>query len=646
MKKSAFLLIMIFSCLQLHANISTFKIKDPSIMENSYVELDTEWDFFWKQFVSTYDICAKPDLIVKVPSDWNKYPLNNEISEIAKKGKGSGTYRLKITNLKPNTEYAFPVFEIAYTAFTVYADNKLIFQSGEPNIEWEKTKADQFFSSAVFTTDSNGTVLITIFVSNDFYRKGGLRHSIKLYEAQAYNNVHTKDFSTCGIFSGILLMIAIYGLLIFITKKEWSHLYLALLILSIYSRIIASTFPLLKTIFPLISFSVLLRIEYVSVFFIPGFITLYINSLNKNIFKYVSPKIIFAPSIVFLILDIVLPISIANRMVPIMQIYMYSVIGIDVILFILNIVKERDVSTILAELSFTIIALGASSNILNINHVSFMKGLDLLLPSFVLFALCQIFLLAHIQNKNYLKVIELNEHLYQTNQAYYRFVPKEFLELLSKKDITEVKLGEYKISKAAVLSADIRNFTSTSEKLAPIQVFDMLNSYLKKVAPLIRKYNGIIEKYLGDGIIAIFPDSAESAINCAVEMQEQMIELREEFSSRGMPQIRIGIGIHYGNIVIGTSGNSDRMTEIALSDDIDIAVKTESKTKNYHMPILVTYQAVNSAAQEAKKHGRKFSFYGDKIKTDEFGKPFDLSKVDAASTVLFSIYNEKTGNVL
>ncbi len=649
MKKFVFTLTVLLACLNLHAKTSTFKIKDPSVMKHSYIELDTNWDFYWGKFIPPYDTSVEADLVVSVPSDWNKYQLSDEINQITKTGKGAGTYRLKIVNLRPNTEYAFPVFEIAYTAFTVYCGSEVIYKSGTPSTEWEHTVAEQYFDKAVFKSDINGTALLTIYVSNDFYRKGGLRHSIKLYEAQTYHKIHIKDLSTYGIFSGILIMIIIYGFLIFLMKKEKTNLYLALLILSVYSRIISSTFPLLKLIFPSISLELLLRIEYISVFFIPGFITLYIDALNKNIFSFIPAKVIFFPSLVFLVLDFALPISIVNRMVPIMQIYMYTVMGIDILLFIINMIKERDITTILAELSFVIIALGASSDILTIHHVELMKGLDLLMPSFVLFALCQIALLAYIQNKNYLKVIELNEHLYQTNQAYYRFVPKEFLELLSKKDITEVKLGEYRISKAAVLSADIRNFTSTSEKLAPIQVFDMLNSYLKKVAPLIRKYNGIIEKYLGDGIIAIFPDSAEAAINCAVEMQEQMIELREEFSSRGMPQIKIGIGIHYGNIVIGTGGNSDRMTEIALSDDIEIAVKTESKTKLYHMPILATYQAVNNAAYEARQNGRKFSFYGTKIKTDEHGKPFDLSglsSVDAASTVLFSIYNEKTGNVL
>lgn len=635
-KLSIALLYTCFSLTMLSAEnskISTYRIENPEVFKESYLEIHTDWDFYWGKFISPYDKNATPDIIVSTPSDWNKYPLPDEIKKITKTGRGSGTYRLKITNLNPGTTYVFPVYKLAYTAFSIFANNILVYQSGKPAEEWKYTEAKQFFETAAFTADENGSVILTIFVSNDFYRKGGLRGAISLYEEEVYKNTFFRNATTYAIFCGILVMIIVYCLINFLLKKDKASLYLSLLILAVLSRIATSSFPILKALFPSTPFNIMLRIEYISVFFIPGFLTLYIDSLNKFIFNRVPAIIIAAPSFVFFALDLILPIRLANMAVPIMQVYMYTVIALDALLFIFSIFKERDFITTISIISLMIVALGATCDILLIHHVSFMKNIHLLTPAFVQFAFLQIVLLAYIQNKNYMKVFELNDYLHQTNQAYYRFVPKEFLELLCKKDITEISLGEYKISKAAVLSADIRNFTSTSEKLVPIQVFDMLNSYLRRVAPLIRKYHGIIEKYLGDGIIAIFPESAESALNCAIEMQEEMIELREEFSSRGMPQIQIGIGIHYGDIIIGTAGNNDRMTEISLSKDIDIAINTESQTKQYHRPILATYEAISYAATEARKEGRKFSFSGFRIK-------------DAPARGLFSIYNDTFENIL
>ena len=614
-------------------NISTYKIQNPEALKNSSLEVHTNWDFFWGKFVPPYDTSAKPDLVVAAPSDWNKYDLPEDIKKITKTGNGSGTYRLQLTNLTPGTTYVFPVFKLAYTSFSIYADNTLIFQSGTPCEEWENSKSQQYFDTASFIPDESGNVLLTIFVSNNYYRKGGLRGKLKLYEKNAYQNYHSSTLSKHAIFTGILLMISAYCLINYFMKKDKSTLYLSLLILSVFSRLATSDFPILKVVFPNFPFSIMLRIEYISLFFIPGFITLYMDTLNRFMYRKIPALLIAAPSFIFFILDWTMPVYLANRAVPIMQVYMYTVIVIDAILFIISVFKERDFISIMSILSLVVVALGATCDILLIHHVAFMHNHSFLTPAFVQFALFQIIILAYVQNKNYMKVFELNDYLHETNQAYYRFVPKEFLELLCKKDITEITLGEYKISKAAVLSADIRNFTSTSEKLVPIQVFDMLNSYLRRVAPLIRKYNGIIEKYLGDGIIAIFPDSAESALNCAIEMQEQMIELRQEFARRGMPQITIGIGVHYGDIVIGTGGNNDRMTEISLSKDIDIAIKTESKTKQYHRPILATYDAINCAAKEARKQGRKFSFCGFKIN-------------DTPTAALFSIYTDRFDNVL
>ena len=650
-KATGLILSLIILDFQLSASAS-YKVENPKLLEKSSLNIITDWDFYWGRKVTpasdfTSDQLSEiPHITVSVPSDWNKYPLPQEIKKITKKGQGSGTYQLKLTNLKANQNYAFPVYDLGYTAFEIYADKNLIFRSGSPAEDWTQTLAEQHFDKAVFTSDSRGSVTLSIFISNDFYRKGGLRGSFMLFEEEAYSHFHIRQICSYSIFSGILLMITVYCILNTFLKKNKVNLYLACLVLAIFSRIVSYTFPILKTIYPAIPFTVMLRIEYLSVFFIPSFITLYINQLNKAIFKHIPASLLAFPGIIFLILDFALPINLANRMVPFMQAYMFIVIGLCSILFAIRIFKDHDFISIVAIISFLVLAFGGIGDILLIHHFSFLNGMHPITPAFVIFSIMQILLVAFIQNKNYIHTLELNDYLVQTNKAYYRFVPKEFLELLSKKDITEVSLGEYKISKAAILSADIRNFTSTSEKLAPIQVFDLLNTYLKKIAPLIRKYNGIIEKYLGDGIIAIFPDSAESALNCAIEMQEQMIELRDEFASRGMPRIKIGIGVHYGNIVIGTGGNSDRMAEISLSKDIGIAVKTESFTKRCMRPILATPVAVHIAELEALNNGRKLEFTTESISLNSIAKVQKRKNSSGKKSVILSIRSERIEETL
>ena len=633
----------------LFAQIAEYRIENPELLAERPIRIKTEWDFFWKKNIHYQDTDIKPDLRVTAPSEWNKYKLDYDDASIVTTGKGSGTYRLKLTNLKPFTNYAFPVYEFAYTAFTISVNGREIFRSGRPSVKWENTNPEQFFDKAVFTSDEKGCAVICVFVSNEFYRKGGLRGDFFLSEEPAYIQNYMTELCLYGIFVGLLLMIALYCLLTALMKKDRTNLFLGVLVIGIISRIVGDIFPLLKELFPLLPFTVMIRIEYFSLFCIPAMHTFYFDSLNKKIFGRHGAKILAAPALVLFILDCVLPAYYVNRIVPVLQIYMFALAIIDTLLCIIRFIKDRDFISGTAILSFVFLGIGAISVVLSIQRLAVWNSGRILTIALVIYALCQIALLAYIQNRNYMKVIELNEHLVMTNKAYFRFVPKEFLRLLSKKDITEVSLGEYKIAKMAILSADIRNFTSTSEKLSPKQVFDMLNSYLGKIAPLIRKYDGLIEKYLGDGIIAIFPKSAVSAFNCALEMQEQMIALRSEFEKAGMPLIKIGIGIHYGDIVIGTGGDNKRMTEISLSEDIDLAAKTEAATKLYNRKILVTLPALRQASTEVRQQGQKFSFYGEKIdlspdlSTDHTQL---LSTLAAKSSQLYALYNDRVEKTL
>ena len=633
MKKLTFLFLFSFFSLYLFSE-SSFHVIDANALSHSHITIETDWDFYWGRFISPADK-SEADLVVSVPSPWNSYDLPQEAKLAAKKGKGSGTYRLRLTGLIPGKKYAIPTFELGYTAFSLLADDVVIFRSGTPSENWEKTDAKQYYDKAVFEADKEGSVLLTMYVSNNFYRKGGFRHEFLLYEEPYYVKTYKKSLCNQSIFTGIMLTIIVYCFLLAFLKKDKTNLYLSLFVFFIYSRIVSSVFPMLKILFKNFPLEMLFRIEYLCLFMAPALYALYMDSMNKKIFHHIPVKIVAAPALIFLILDFSLPISIANRLVPLMQFYMFAMVGLLIVLFLIRVVKNKDFTSTSAILSLLVLMFGTMHDyfLKNLISLPFFKDVKLLLPCFVLYAFIQTVLMAYIQNKNQNRVIELNDNLTILNNAYYRFVPKELLELFGRKNIMEVKLGESKISKMAVLSADIRNFTSASEKMEGIRVFEMLNSYLAKVAPLIRENGGIIEKYLGDGIIAIFPDSAEAALRCAIQMQEEMIGLRQEFIEKGLPPIKIGIGVHYGNIVIGTGGDDERMTEISLSDDIDIAVRTEASTKDLLRPILATSQVVGIAAQEAKREGRKFDFCGRRLK-------------DSKGNIVYALYTEKTGDVL
>jgi adenylate cyclase len=136
-----------------------------------------------------------------------------------------------------------------------------------------------------------------------------------------------------------------------------------------------------------------------------------------------------------------------------------------------------------------------------------------------LFVLSQGLVLAIRFSNAFGAVEKLTNDLSKTNKAYGRFIPREFLKFLQKKDIKDVELGDQIQKQMTVFFSDIRSFTELSESMSPMENFNFINSYLKRINPIIRKHNGFIDKFIGDAVMAIFPNSPEDAVSAAIEIQ-------------------------------------------------------------------------------------------------------------------------------
>jgi len=184
--------------------------------------------------------------------------------------------------------------------------------------------------------------------------------------------------------------------------------------------------------------------------------------------------------------------------------------------------------------------------------------------------------------------------------AFVRFVPKEFLTFLNKKSIVEVELGNQVEKIMSVLFCDIRSFTSLSEKITPQENFNFLNSYLKRIGPIIRSNGGFIDKYIGDAVMALFPDLPENAIDAALLMQNTVSDYNIHRKSMGYEKIKIGIGIHTGNLMLGTIGEENRMESTVISDDVNLASRIESLTKYYGAEILISGKLFNKISDKKR----------------------------------------------
>ncbi len=187
--------------------------------------------------------------------------------------------------------------------------------------------------------------------------------------------------------------------------------------------------------------------------------------------------------------------------------------------------------------------------------------------------------------------------LEELNRAYFRFVPREFLQHLEKSSLAEVKLGDQVQKEMTVLFSDIKAFTTISESMTPADNFAFINRYLSFVSPVIRRHGGFVDKYIGDAVMALFPASPVEAIEAALEMQKALGRYNVERRASGRPPVEAGTGIHTGTLMLGTIGEEERMESTVISDAVNLASRMEGLTRIFGVPILVSQQ-MRSAAGE------------------------------------------------
>ncbi|MEG4443236.1 ATP-binding protein [Microcoleus sp. AT9_B5] len=184
--------------------------------------------------------------------------------------------------------------------------------------------------------------------------------------------------------------------------------------------------------------------------------------------------------------------------------------------------------------------------------------------------------------------IKTHIRLAKINAAYGRFVPHDFLRFLGRESIVDVGLGDQIQKEMTVLFSDIRSFTTISEAMTPQENFNFINSYLSRVSPVIRAHQGFIDKYIGDAIMALFPESADDAVCAAVEMQKQVMVYNQHRQLSNYAPITIGIGLHAGSLMLGTIGEQERMESTVIADAVNLASRLEGLTKVYGAGILVS----------------------------------------------------------
>jgi hemerythrin-like metal-binding protein len=187
----------------------------------------------------------------------------------------------------------------------------------------------------------------------------------------------------------------------------------------------------------------------------------------------------------------------------------------------------------------------------------------------------------------------------EASRGYRRFLPYQFLKLLGKARIADIRLGDNVEKNMTILFSDIRDFTSLSEAMTPRENFRFINAYLKEMEPVLFQSNGFIDKYIGDAIMAVFPGSADDALGASLGMLRRLRRFNAARRRSGAPEIRIGIGLNTGLAMAGAVGGQHRMETTVISDAVNLASRIESLTKTYGVPLLISEHVLYSLEEPA-----------------------------------------------
>lgn len=228
----------------------------------------------------------------------------------------------------------------------------------------------------------------------------------------------------------------------------------------------------------------------------------------------------------------------------------------------------------------------------------------------------------------------LTDYVESVSRAVKSFIPREFLEHLQKTDLIDLRLGDHAKKEMTIFFSDIRAFTQLSEGLTVEENFAFINSYLARVVPIIKENGGFVDKYVGDGIMALFPGpkGPDEAIRSAIAMQVKMVEYNGHRAKMGYKPISMGVGVHTGDLMLGVVGVEDRMENTVISDAVNLGSRLQAITKAFNIGLAISEQAFKELEDPGSY---KYRFIG-KVKVKGKAAPVSVFEIfDGIAADLF-----------
>ena len=625
----AFLCAMLVSCSKeekLPDGSNQFPVNLESINfdRRTIVRLNGFWHFWSGELLSPGEASRRMQTgsgtLIKVPRIWSRTGIFGSKKSLIK----TGTLALELE--LPQTVHDWAIrLPNANSACTLFIDGQEASRIGTVADNPEDFIPNNGLKIVPFHTET-GKVLLVMQVANFATPYTGTWDSPILGTDSAISDKRTIDSILSALISGAMLFMGLYHIALFLLRrKDKSPLLFGIICIFMSIRNLAMGERILIGLFPetWAGWQAAFTVEHLSAHMtLPLFFLFFRRIFPREIRK--EPVILVCiVSGIWAILEIFTPAMFHHRFLPCFE---YFLLVAALYLFCSLLIalrrKEDGAVIIISGISILLITI--------INDVFFSNGL---IQSFYMaslglffFTFSQSFFLSHRFSSLFNMVERYTLDLENLNHSLERFIPHEMLGFLNKQSIIDVNLGDFSEQYMTVFFLDIRDFTTLSENMTPEENFRFINSFLERFGPIVRENGGFIDKYLGDGIMALFPGEPDDALDAALAMREMLKEFNRERKPDELP-IRIGIGIHSGSLMLGTIGENQRMDSTVISDTVNTASRLEQLTKTHLKDILISaetkdrltnperYRLIQISTEKVK--GRARSVHVFALETDD-----------------------------
>ncbi|HKK66226.1 MAG TPA: adenylate/guanylate cyclase domain-containing protein [Clostridia bacterium] len=576
-------------------------LSDYSFEQQGPLKLDGKWRFMWRELLeppgsnepapSDAEQPAparheqgpdqQPPQLIPVPGRWSPSIL----PEAPKSGYGYGTYLLNIRLPAEHPEEMGLKIGFIGTAARLYLNGRLIYSSGTVGKSPETAQPEWRPEVVSFQPETRELQLL-VQVSSYRDRSSGVNESIYLGSAKQVRDLRQNRLMYDMFLFGALIIMGIYHLgLYYFRRSDRSPLYFALFTFVLATRIVVYEELAILKFMPDLPWALLARIGYITFTFGVIFFFRFIHCLFKEHVHPYAQRLIEVVALFYTLLIVVFPSTFYMRWLSLFQLFTVAV-ALYVFYILFQAARHYRPGAWLFIIGFSLLFITVVHDIAKTMLV--LPSIFLVPFGLLIFVLFQSMVMTQKFAKAFQKSEQMSAHLLQLNESMERFVPREFLRFLKKENVMEIKLGDHANHRMTVLFADIRDFTSLSEKLTPEENFRFINSFLSRMGPIIRAHRGFVDKYMGDGIMALFPDRAEDAVEAAIHLREELVQYNQDRSKVGYQPINFGVGLHTGELMLGTVGENQRMDGTVISDAVNLASRVEALTKKLHIGIAIS----------------------------------------------------------